>query len=57
MYAVVCEMNGRLWRGTFFTHKDDAMDYADRHPGAVAVEHIGYGFIWKREVENAKQGE
>lgn len=55
MYATVIERDGQFLRASFFTHKDDAMDYADRHPGVVAVEHIGVGFIWEREVENGQQ--
>ena len=55
MYATVVEANGRMCRSAFFTHLDDAIGYADRHPGVVAVEHIGVGLIWKREVVNVNE--
>jgi hypothetical protein len=51
MYAVVVQEGTHQWRGCYFTHREDAMDYAATHTNVVAVEHIGVGFIWEIERE------
>lgn len=49
MFACLIEMNGLTLRSSFHSHKDEAMAYAERSPGVIAVEEIGEGVIWERD--------
>ncbi len=50
MYATLVEMpHGERFRSSFFQTKEDALDYAQRMPGIVAVEKIGGALVWERK--------
>lgn len=50
MYATIIEWtNGYHVRSSFFQDLEDAIDYAVRMPGIVAVEEISGEIVWKRE--------
>ena len=48
LFATIIEMNGLRWRSSWFATRREAVAYADRSPGVVAVEEIGVGIVWER---------
>lgn len=53
MYATLIETTpGVRLRSSFFQKRDEAIAYANRMPGVVAVEKIGGNVIWTRTLAN-----